>query len=72
MNLLYGDIVEVCEQQGMRCGKVRIGGACKLISLDLLTDPRPGDTVLLCEGVALNKVEKADSRGIDHVPRHTR
>lgn len=58
MNLLYGQITEVRLEDGRRVGKVRVGGAAKIIALDLLTDPAPGDKVLLCEGVALAKVEE--------------
>ncbi|HEX4140946.1 MAG TPA: HypC/HybG/HupF family hydrogenase formation chaperone [Candidatus Methylacidiphilales bacterium] len=58
MNLVYGVIAEVRSGRGQRLGKVRVGGAAKIISLDLLTDPAPGDKVLVCEGVALAKVEE--------------
>ena len=57
MNLVYGEIAEIFSADGQRLGKVRVGGAAKIISLDLLTDPQPGDKVLVCEGVALGKVE---------------
>ena len=49
MNLLYGGIVEVFSEDGMRMGKVRVAGATKNIPLELLTDARPGDRVLLCD-----------------------
>jgi hydrogenase maturation factor len=58
MNLVYGVIAEIRSERGQRLGKVRVGGAAKIISLDLLTDPAPGDKVLVCEGVALAKVEE--------------
>ena len=57
MNLIYGVIAEIRSEQGRRIGKVRVGGATKRISLDLLADPALGDKVLACEGVALAKVE---------------
>ena len=57
MNLVYGVIAEIGSEQGRRTGKVRVGGAIKRISLDLLADPTLGDKVLVCEGVALAKVE---------------
>ena len=57
MNLAYGVIAEIRAEHGRRLGKVRFRGAAKIISLDLLTDPAPGDKVLVCEGVALAKVE---------------
>ncbi len=36
MNLLYGDIVEVFSQDGMRMGKIRVAGTMKNIPLELL------------------------------------
>lgn len=70
MNLLYGEIIDVAWEEGLLMGRVRVGGALKKISLDLLTDPLPGDNVLVCEGVALGRVEP--SKEPHHVPRHSR
>lgn len=56
MNLLYAEIVEVFLEDGLRMGRVRVGGASKKVPLELLTDAEPGDTVLLCGGVAISKV----------------
>jgi hydrogenase maturation factor len=58
VNLVYGVVTEIRTERGQRLGRVRVGGAAKLISLDLLTDPAPGDKVLVCEGVALAKVDE--------------
>jgi hydrogenase maturation factor len=58
VNLIYGEIAEILAERGQRLGKVRVDGAVRIISLDLLTDPAPGDKVLVCEGVAIGKVEK--------------
>jgi hydrogenase maturation factor len=72
MNLLYGDIVEIFSQNGMRMGKVRVAGALKNIPLELLTDVQSGDRVLLCDGVAISKVmSSTDSKG-DSVSRDSR
>jgi hydrogenase maturation factor len=71
MNLLYGEIVEIFREDDALVGQVRVGGALKKIPLGLLTDPQPGDNVLLCEGVALARVESS-SRESHYVPRHTR
>jgi hydrogenase maturation factor len=57
VNLVNGVIAEIRYENGQRVGKVRVGGAIKSISLDLLADPALGDKVLVCEGVALAKVE---------------
>ena len=72
MNLLYADIVEVFSEDGMRMGKVRVAGATKKLSLELLTDVAPGDTVLLCDGVAISKVTSPTKSKIDNVPRDSR
>ena len=70
MNLVYGKIVEVFP--GLeRDGKIRVSGAFKIISLDLLTDPQVGDNVLVCEGVALAKVDESPEE-IAYVPGHSR
>ena len=72
MNLLYGYIVEVFSQDGMRMGKVRVAGATKNIPLELLADARPGDRVLLCDGVAISKVTTTTDSKIDNVSRDSR
>jgi hydrogenase maturation factor len=60
MNLIYGEIVEVFVEDGVQMGRVRVGRALKKIPLELLTMPRCGDKVLVCDGVAINKVEEED------------
>jgi hydrogenase maturation factor len=72
MNLVYGEIVGIFFEGECLMGKIRMGGALKKVSLDLLTDPAVGDTVLLCEGVALGKVEQPISTEAVYVPGHTR
>lgn len=61
MNLIYGEIVETLVEDGMQFGRIRVGGAVIKASLDLLTDARCGDTVLLADGVAISKVRPADA-----------
>ena len=56
MNLLYGDIIEIFWQDGMRMGRIRVAAATKNITLELLTDAQLGDKVLVCDGVAISKV----------------
>jgi len=63
MNLLYGRLVEISEENGIRMGKVTVGGASRKVPLDLLTDVTCGDTVLICDGVAISKVEEEDVSG---------
>ncbi len=59
MNLIYGKVVEVFEEEGLRRGKVRVGGALKIVTLDLVADADSGDEVLLCDGIAIGKVRDA-------------
>ena len=56
----------------MQMGMVRVSGARKKIALDLLTNLCRGDTVLLCDGVAIGRVEGGRQTEIDHVPGNTR
>jgi len=58
MNLVYGEVVEVFSEDGMKFGKIRVGGALKEITLELLTDVARGDRVLVCDGVAISKVDE--------------
>ncbi len=62
MNLVYGEILEVLTEDGLRVGKIRVRGATKKIPLGLLTDAAQGDTVLICDGVAISKVEPNSER----------
>ena len=55
MNLIYGEIVDVEVEDGMRFGNVTVSGAMKKVSLDLLQDVTKGDKVLLCDSVAIAK-----------------
>jgi hydrogenase maturation factor len=57
MNLLYGQIVSVSCQEEMRTGSICVGGAMKNVLLDLVISANVGDSVLLCDGIAIAKVE---------------
>jgi hydrogenase maturation factor len=57
VNLVFGQIVSIFVEDGMRLGKVRVGGAIKNASLELLTDAECGAQVLLCDGVAISRVQ---------------
>ena len=72
MNLIYAEVMEVSSQSGMRIGKIRIGGAMKEIYLDLLTDVRNGDKVLVCDGVAFSNVEGRIEMEANDVSGNTR
>jgi hydrogenase maturation factor len=57
MNLYYGEIIEVVREEGFWMGKTRVGGAFRIAALDLIHEPARGDRVLLCDGVAVGKVQ---------------
>ena len=72
MNLLYGDIVALLPGESGPRGRVRVGGVLREVSLELVADPAPGDRVLVCEGIALGKVEPSFHEEVSHVPGHSR
>ena len=72
MNLVYGEITDLFAEDGMRVGRVKVAGAIKKVPLDLLTEPERGDTVLLCDGVAISKVRRPRPTEDNDVPRHPR
>jgi hydrogenase maturation factor len=57
MNLLYGRIIEFSYEDDMRIGRILVGGAIKKVSLELLAEPRIGDRVLVCDGIAISRDE---------------
>ena len=59
MTLIYGEVVDISIEEGMRMGSVRVAGALKKVPLDLLTGVECGDKVLLCDGVAISRVDDA-------------
>ena len=71
MNLIYADVTEVFSEGGMRMGKVRIRGALRNVPLDLLTDAERGDRILVCEGVAIARVEPSANSEPNYVSGHT-
>jgi hypothetical protein len=57
MKLTYGEVVDVFLEDGMRFGRVRTGGAMKKASLELVAGLERGDRVLLCDGIAIARLE---------------
>lgn len=58
MNLFYAEIIDTFTDAGeQRFARIRVGGAIRSIPLDLLPEAGAGDTVLLCDGVAISKVD---------------
>ncbi len=72
MNLLYGEVVEVLEEEGVLLGRTRVSGALKKIPLGLLTEVAAGDRVLICDGMAISKVAPPPEREKTDVPRDPR
>jgi hydrogenase maturation factor len=72
MNLVYAEVIEIFVEDGMRMAWVRSGRAVKKVALDLLTDANCGDTVLLCDGVAISKVRPAGAAENNDVPGNSR
>lgn len=56
MTLLYGEIADVFMENRVPTAKVRVGCALKRVSLALVAEALRGDTVLVCDGVALSKM----------------
>jgi hydrogenase maturation factor len=69
MNLIYGEVVEIFTEDGMRFGKIRVAGALKKVPLELLTNVERGDSILVCDGVGISKVAAASMETND-VPRN--
>ncbi len=53
MNLVYAQVVSVSSEHGCPVGKVSVWGVMKTVPFDLVPEARSGDTVLLCDGVAI-------------------
>ena len=72
MNLVYGEVTELFIENGMRMGFVRVSGPLKKVPLDLLTSIQRGDTVLICDGVAVSKATNTVGDKIKHVSGDSR
>jgi hydrogenase maturation factor len=58
MNLVYGRVIEINEEDGIRIGRVLIGGARRKVPLELLGGVSCGDKILICDGVAISRVHE--------------
>ena len=72
MNLLYGEVIEVCAEGDGVTGKIKVHGAIKKIPLGLLTNVARGDRVLICDGVAISKVATTGEKEENHVSGDSR
>ena len=61
MNLIYGEVVDLNERDSMKMARIKIAGAIKEVSIGLLTGVGIGDRVLLCDGVAIARVDEETS-----------
>jgi hydrogenase maturation factor len=69
MNLFYGQIAEVLTEDGMVIGRIRVGGALRKVSLNLISGPLIGDQILVCDGVAIGKVQSVENDYVSSDPR---
>ena len=69
MNLVYGEVVDLNERDPMKMARIKIAGGIEEVSIGLLTGVRIGDRVLLCDGVAIARVDEETS---DHVSGDSR
>jgi hydrogenase maturation factor len=72
MNLLYGQIVEIALEDRMRVGKIRVAGALKKISLELVEEAQVGYRVLVCDGIALSQVDPVEPPSLSQQLCNTR
>jgi hydrogenase maturation factor len=68
VNLFYGQIAEVLMEDGMLFGRIRVGGALKKVSLNLISGPLIGDRILVCDGVAIAKVQTVENEYVSSDP----
>jgi hydrogenase maturation factor len=72
MKLVYGEVVDLLNENDMKVARVRIAGAFRKVPVHLISDVQCGDRILLCDGVAIGKVYAETRVGEDHVPRDSR
>ena len=58
MNLMYGEIMRMFQEDGLWMGTICVRGAMKDVALPLIEKAQVGDVVLLCDGVAISKVQE--------------
>ena len=58
MNLIYAQVLAVQEERGALMGRVRVCGALSTVPFGLVPEAQPGDTVLVCDGVAIGLVSE--------------
>jgi hydrogenase expression/formation protein HypC len=56
-----GELVEVCERNGIRFGRVRFAGITRDVCLECQPDAGPGDFVLVHVGFAIAKIDRDEA-----------
>lgn len=62
MNLVYGEIVDVFDQEGVKMAKIRVGAAFTNVPLTFVPDAELGDTVLISDGIAISRVQQEETK----------
>lgn len=70
MNLMYGEIVDVFSGEDLRSARVRVGAVLSRISTAFIEGAAPGDVVVICDGMAIGKVQ--NERKESDVPGNSR
>ncbi len=60
MHTFIGEVVEIFEEGEERKARVKVGGAFIKASIELLTEVKVGDKIILCAGVALGKLAEEE------------
>ncbi len=56
-----GKLLSTETSNGVRLGKVQLGGEVRSACLDLVPDARPGDYLIIHVGFAINRVDREDA-----------
>jgi hydrogenase maturation factor len=72
MKLVYGEVVDLLNENDMKVARVRIAGAFRNVPVDLISDVQCGDKILLCDGVAIGKMYAENRVKEGHVPGDSR
>ncbi len=63
MHFTTGELLEIFEENELRMGRVRVGGAVERVALTLVPEARVGDQLLTHAGVALARVRAESAAG---------
>ena len=70
MNLVYGVIVKLSNDPEGRMARVRFGNVMRWVAVELISELRPGDRVLVCDNVAIAKADLRTTNHEDHLSRN--